>query len=273
VPSMQSYDNGRVFAAELFGTTVLMLGGPGTAVLAGEQVGNVGVALGFGFSLLVLVYVIGRVSGAHVNPAVTLGALLARRITGTHALFAIAAQIIGSLLGAVIVYGIASGRDDFERGSFAANLWSGDFYGLGAAIVTEVVFTALLVIVVLSTGSKHFTPGVGGVAIGLTLALIHIVTIPVDNTSVNPVRSLATALFAESDTGALEQVWVFLLFPLVGAFAGVIVWLVIDDSRLEDTLLAEIPGAVEVRDTVEIGLGEAEMSIEDSLDGDDAPER
>lgn len=248
--------NGRVLAAELVGTTVLMLGGPGTAILAGGEVGNLGIALGFGLSLLIMAYVIGPVSGCHINPAVTLGLFLAKKINAAHAVFAVIGQIIGAIVGAVIIYGIASGRDDFHRGQFAANLWSGKYFGLGSAIVVEVVLTALLVFVVLSTGSRGFAPGMQGLVAGLTLTLIHLISIPVDNTSVNPARSLATALFADTDTDALQQLWAFIVFPLIGAVVGVIIWLVIDDARLEDTLLAEIPGAVDVRDRIEIGANE-----------------
>src|SRR6266511_1006049 len=189
VASMETYDNGRVFAAELFGTTVLMLGGPGVAIFAGEAVGQLGIALGFVFSLLILAYVIGPFSGAHVNPAVTLAAFLAKKITFSHAVFAWAAQLLGGALGGLIIYGIASGRDTFRRGQFAANLWSGQYYGLGATIIAEIVLTALLVIVVLSTTGPKFAVGFGGLAAGLTLALIHLISIPIDNTSVNPARS------------------------------------------------------------------------------------
>ncbi|MBI5089222.1 MAG: aquaporin, partial [Actinobacteria bacterium] len=240
-------DNGRIFAAELIGTLVLMLGGPGTAILAGDAVGNLGIALGFGLSLLVMVYVIGPVSGCHINPAVTLGLYVARKIDRAHAAFAAAGQIIGAIVGALIVYGIASGRDDFERGQFAANLWSGRYAGLGSTIVAEVVLTALLVFVVLSTTSRKFTPGMGGLVIGLTLTLIHLISIPVDNTSVNPARSLGAALFADTDTDALQQLWAFIVFPLIGALVGVVMWLIFDEARLESTLLANVPGAVDLR--------------------------
>jgi aquaporin Z len=265
---METYDNGRVFAAELFGTTVLMIGGPGTAIFAGDQVGTLGVALAFGFSLLVIAYIIGHASGAHVNPAVTLAALLAKKITPAHAVFAWVAQLIGGALGGLIIYGIASGRDTFQRGQFAANLWSGQYFGLGSTIIVEVLLTALLVVVVLSTAGPRFPTGFGGLTVGLTLALIHLISIPVDNTSVNPARSFGTAIFAETRTHAFEQLWAFFVFPLIGGVVGVIIWLMIDDSRLEDTLLAELPGAIDLRDRVEIGLGEAEEALEDSIDGD-----
>ncbi len=266
---METQNNGRIFVAELVGTAVLMLGGPGVAIFTGG--GALTIALGFGLSLLVMAYVIGPISGCHINPAVTLGFLLTRKINGAHAVFAWLGQVIGAISGAAIIYGIGSGRDDFKRGQFAANLWSGQYFGVGAAIVAEVIFTALLVLVVLSTTGRKFAPGMGGLVAGLTLTLIHLASIPIDNTSVNPARSLGTALFADPDFGgtrwaALQQLWVFIVFPLVGAVVGVIVWLILDDTRLEDTMLAEVPGMTEVRDTLDKVADEAVDAVEDTVD-------
>jgi len=263
---METQNNGRIFAAELIGTLVLMLGGPGVAIFSFQYVGVAGVAVGFGLSLMIMAYVIGPISGCHINPAVTLGMWLARKVNGAHAVFAVLGQLVGSIAGATIIWGIASGRDDWERGSFAANLWSGPHFGVGAAIVAEVIFTALLVMVVLFTTTRKFAPGFGGLVAGVTLTLIHLISIPIDNTSVNPVRSLATALFAERSTGALEQLWVFIVFPLVGAVVGVILWLILDDSRLEDTILAEVPGLDDVRDAFEKVADEAVDAVEDVVD-------
>jgi aquaporin Z len=259
-------NNGRILAAELVGTTVLMLGGPGTAIIAGPDVGVLGIAFAFGFSLLIMAYVIGPISGCHINPAVTLGLFLAKKVNGAHAVFAVIGQLIGAVLGATIVYGIASGQDDFERGQFAANLWSGPYFGLGSTIVVEVVLTGLLVFVVLATTTRRFAPGMGGLAAGITLTLIHLISIPVDNTSVNPVRSIGTALFADTSTEALQQLWAFIVFPLIGAVVGLIVWLVVDDARLESTMLADVPGATSVRDTLDDGTDEVVDSIEDAID-------
>jgi aquaporin Z len=248
---METQNNGRILVAEMFGTAVLMLGGPGVAIFSVNRVGMLGVALGFGLSLLVMAYVIGPISGCHINPAVTLGMLLTRKIKTGHAVNAWIGQLVGGVAGGAIIWGIARGRKDFKRGSFAANLWSGNFYGVGAAIVAEVVLTALLVVVVLFTTTSKFAPGFGGLVAGFTLMLIHLIAIPIDNTSVNPARSIGAAVFAERSTGALSQLWVFIVFPLVGAVVGVVVFLVLDETRLEDTMLAEIPGATEVRDIVE----------------------
>ena len=273
VRCMEPRNNGRILAAELVGTLVLMLGGPGVAILLptlgllpeGDASTGAGllkiliIALGFGLSLLIMAYVIGPISGCHINPAVTLGMLLARKVDLTQAVYSWIGQVVGAISGAAIVYGIASGRDGFQRGQFAANLWSGKYYGLGSAIVVEVVLTGLLVMVVLFTTTKKFAPGMGGMVVGLTLTLIHLISIPVDNTSVNPARSLATALFADSHTEALQQLWAFIVFPMIGGVVGVVIWLMLDDARLEDTDLAELPGASELRDV----LGNISKGIDD----------
>jgi len=259
-------DNGRVFAAELVGTAVLLIGGPGTAILAGDAVGVLGIAIAFGLSLMIMAYVIGPVSGCHINPAVTLALLLTRKISAAHALFSVAGQIIGAAIGGAIILGIANGRDDFERGAFAANRWSGEFAGLGSAIVVEVVLTALLVVVVLATSTAKFAEGFQGMVAGFTLMLIHLISIPVDNTSVNPARSFGTAIYATLESDALEQLWAFIVFPLVGAVVGVVIWLVIDDSRLESTMLAEVPGMVEARDAFESGSNEVVDGVEDAIE-------
>jgi aquaporin Z len=266
-------NNSRILAAELVGTLVLMLGGPGVAILlptlrllpqgdastGANMLKILIVALGFGFSLLIMAYVIGPISGCHINPAVTLGMLLARKIDTTHAVYAWIGQVVGAIGGAAVVYGIASGQDGFERGQFAANLWSGPYFGLGSTIVVEVLLTALLVTVYLFTMAKGLAIGMGGLVAGMTLTLIHLISIPVDNTSVNPARSLGTALFADTSSDALQQLWAFILFPLIGAVVGVIVWLMLDEATLEETDLVELPGASELRNV----LGEISHGIDD----------
>jgi aquaporin Z len=264
VRTMEPRNDARILAAELVGTLVLMLGGPGVAILlptlgllpqgdastGGGLVKILIIALGFGFSFLVMSYVIGPISGCHLNPAITLGMLLARKIDMTQAVYSWIGQVVGAIGGCAIVYGIASGRDGFERGQFDANLWSGKYYGLGSAIVVEVVLTGLLVMVMLFITTKTFALGMGGLVAGITLTLIHLISLPVDNTSVNPARSLGTALFANSHSDALQQLWAFILFPLIGSVVGVIVWLMLDEARLEDTDLVELPGASELRDAL-----------------------
>lgn len=240
----------KAFAAELLGTMALMLAGPGAAVLAGDRIGALGVALSFGLVLTVLAYALGPISGCHVNPAVTLAMWLARRIKGDDAVAYVVAQACGAFLGGLVIWIIARSQVGFDAtNNFAANGW-GDFspggYRVGGAIVVEIVFTAVLVFVALATGHRRFPNAAGPVALGAALALIHLVTIPVDNTSVNPARSFGAAVFAGSD--ALKQLWVFLLFPLVGAVLGLLAWLAVDDSRLDDTVLGENAALVEARD-------------------------
>lgn len=239
-----------IVAAEFVGTAVLVLLGPGAAILA-PQIGQVGVALSFGFALLIMAYVIGPISGCHINPAVTLAMWLTKKVHLRHAVFAWIAQVLGGIFGAAVIYGIASGRDGWERGAFASNGWGRDgFSGLGSTIVVEIVFTALLVFVVLTSTGRRFAPGFGGLTVGLTLAVIHLVTIPVDNTSVNPARSIATALFADTSPSALGQLWAFIVFPLIGAVVGVFVWLLVDEATLESTML-DTDMLRKVRDTVD----------------------
>jgi aquaporin Z len=259
-------NSGRVFAAELLGTAVLVMGGPGSAILAGGTIGVFGVAIAFGLSLLVMAYVIGPISGCHINPAVTLGMLLAKKVDTGRAVIMWIAQFIGGIIGALIIWIIAEARDGFERGGFAANGWDRDgFSSLGAAILVEIVFTAIFVWVVLATTTGRFTPGMGGVVAGLTLALVHLVTIPVDNTSVNPARSLATAIFADTDPSALGQVWAFIVFPLIGAVVGVLLFLLTDDSRLEDTML-DSKAMRSARDSATRAGNRAVGAIEDATD-------
>ena len=200
-------------------------------------------ALAFGLSLLVMAYVIGPISGCNINPAVTLGLLLTKKIDTARAVYSWIGQVVGGIIGALIIFVIANSRDGFERGGFASNGWDRDgFSSLGATIVVEIIFTAIFVWVVLTTATPRFPPGMGGLVAGLTLTLVHLVTIPIDNTSVNPARSLATAIFADTDPNALGQLWAFIVFPLVGAVIGVLLYLLVDDdTRLEDTMLDSGP--------------------------------
>jgi aquaporin Z len=268
-------NHSRILGAETLGTAVLMLGGPGSAILAGDRIGVLGVSLAFGFSLLIMAYVIGPVSGCHINPAVTLGLLVAKKVDGKHAAMAWIGQVIGAALGGGIILAITSGLNGFERGRFAANGWaelSPGGFGWGSAVIVEVVFTALLVLVVLATTGTKFAPAMGGLTVGITLALIHLVTIPVDNTSVNPARSFGTAIFADSSTDALEQLWVFILFPLVGALLAVLLWLMIDDTKLEATGLF-VPPLAQARDiadhVVEGAVGAVDHVVEKAGQVDD----
>jgi aquaporin Z len=231
--------NLRVFGAEAVGTAVLMLVGPGSAILAVDAIGVYGVAFAFGLALLAMAYSIGHVSGCHINPAVTLGFLLGRKLSVIEAAYYWVAQVVGALIGGLLLYLVTEGGDIDQTGVFAANGWGskiGSEFGLGSVIGVEIVFTALLIFVVLSTTTVGYPVGFGGIAAGLTLAMIHLATIPVDNTSVNPARSIGAAVFSGSD--AMEQLWAFIVWPLVGAVVGVLFWLLVHEHRLEDTRLA-----------------------------------
>jgi aquaporin Z len=236
----------RILMAELIGTFILMMGGPGTAVLAtggfneNLNVGVLGVSLAFGLSLLVIAYAIGPISGGHVNPAVTLAMAIMRKIEMALVPVYVIGQVIGCLLGGLAIWTIANGGDsafDAAPANFATNLWGSDngFFSFGAMVAAEIIFTALLCFTVLSTTSKKFSPGMGGLAVGMVLALIHLISIPIDNTSVNPVRSLGMAIFAGGD--AMTQLWAFIVFPLIGAVVGCLAWLAVDDAGIEDTAL------------------------------------
>ncbi len=200
---------------------MLVFGGMGSAVLAGDKIGALGVALAFGLALLAMVYTIGPISGCHINPAVTLGLLLARKLGGRDAAGYVVAQVLGAIVAAgvllVIAKGAPAGYDPAASG-FGANGYgahSPGGYGVGAAFATELVLTFLLVFTVLGATDIAAPVGFAGLAIGLSLTLIHLVGIPVDNTSVNPARSIGPALFVGG--WALAQLWVFIVAPLLGA--------------------------------------------------------
>jgi aquaporin Z len=237
---------------------VLVLVGPGTAILALNAVGVLGIALAFGFALLAMAYTIGHVSGCHINPAVTLGFLVTRKLTLTKAIYYWVAQAIGAVLAGLVLFILSRGGHD-DTHVFAANGWGakiGNTHGIGAAMLVEVVFTALLVFVVLATTGKGYPTGFGGLAAGISLAMIHLATIPVDNTSVNPARSLGTAVFGGGD--ALSQLWVFIVFPPIGAILGVLAWLAVHDERLEDTWFGGQRHVVAARDRAATFAGQVE---------------
>ncbi len=211
----------RPYVAEAIGTMMLMLVGPGSAILAADAMGALGVAIAFGLVLLTMAYAIGHISGCHINPAVTLSFWLAKKIDSATAIAYVVAQVTGAAVGGLVLYLVSENGDLDKTGVFAANGWGdkiGSPYGIWSMIVVEIVFTAVLVFVVLATTTDGFPAGFGGLAAGLTLAMIHIVTIPVDNTSVNPARSIGAAIFAGTDH--LYQVWAFVVFPLIGGAVG-----------------------------------------------------
>lgn len=220
--------------AELVGTFVLVFGGCGSAVLAGDKIGFVGISFAFGISLLAMVYTIGPISGCHINPAVTVGVLAARKISPRMAGIYIVAQIIGGILAAAILLVIAKGAPngyDPAVAGFAANGYddhSPAKFSLLAGFVAEVVLTFFLVITVLGSTDRKAPVGFAGLAIGLVLVLIHLVGIPVTNTSVNPARSIGPAIFVGG--WALSQLWLFIVAPLIGALVAAGVYEVVKDS-------------------------------------------
>jgi len=212
-------------AAELLGTFWLTFGGCGSAILSaafpGLGIGFAGVALAFGLSVLTMSYAVGSISGAHFNPAITVGLWVGGRMPGLDVLPYIIAQVAGATVAAAILALIASGRPGFELGEFAANGYgalSPGQYSLLAALVVESVGTFFLVFIVMRVTTPGAAPGFAPIAVGLTLTLIHLVSIPVTNTSVNPARSTGTALFAGTDY--LMQLWLFWLAPLAGGIGG-----------------------------------------------------
>lgn len=225
-------------AAELFGTFWLVFGGCGSAVLAAGVpdvgIGFMGVSFAFGLTVLTMAYAVGGISGGHFNPAVSLGLAVAGKFEWKNFVPYTIAQVVGGALGALVLYLIVTGQSDFAGvGGFASNgfgeLSPGGF-NMMAALIAEVVLTAIFLIIILGATSKHAPAGFAPIAIGLGLTLIHLISIPVTNTSVNPARSTAAAIFAE--TGAMGQLWLFWVAPLVGAAIGALIWktLLSDDA-------------------------------------------
>ncbi len=214
-------------AAELFGTFWLTFAGCGSAVLAAAfpevGIGLLGVSFAFGLSLLTMAYTIGHISGCHINPAVSVGLAAGGRFPVAEVVPYAIAQVIGGILGAGVLYLIASGKPGFELGGFASNGFgehSPGGYALGAAFLCEVVMTFMFLTVILGSTDGRAPTGFAGLPIGLALVLIHLVSIPVTNTSVNPARSTGPALFVGG--WALQQLWLFWIAPIIGAaLAGI----------------------------------------------------
>lgn len=216
------------FAAEFIGTLWLVLGGCGSAVLAANftsepfiGIGLVGVSLAFGLTVLTIAYSLGRISGAHLNPAVTIGLWAGGRVEANMVLPYVTAQVLGGIAGAGILYLIATGNGS-AVGNFAANGYgehSPGGYNITAAFITEFVMTFMFIIIIFgATERDRAREAFAGIAIGLALTLIHLISIPVTNTSVNPARSISQAVFVQG--WALEQVWLFIAAPILGAIAG-----------------------------------------------------
>ena len=228
---------GKRLAAELFGTFWLVFGGCGSAIFAAAfpelGIGFAGVALAFGLTVLTMAYAVGHISGGHFNPAVTLGLVTGGRFPARDVLGYVIAQVIGGVLAGAALYAIAKGAPDFSAGGFASNGFaelSPGGYSMGAVLMAEVLLTAFFLIVILGATDSRAPGGFAPIAIGLCLTLIHLISIPISNTSVNPARSTGVALFA--DTAAMSQLWLFWIAPLVGgASGGTIYALLLDKPR------------------------------------------
>lgn len=225
------------FTAELIGTFLLVLGGCGTAVLAGHAVGFLGVAIAFGLTVVAMAYGIGHVSGAHLNPAVSVGVFIAGRMTAKDLILYIVAQVIGAVIAAgVLAFILRSGN--LPLGTFAANGYGEFFEGaanylqvnMAGAFLIEFILTFIFLIVILGSTDSRAPKGFAGLAIGLTLALIHLISIPVTNTSVNPARSISQAVFSENAL-ALPQLWLFIVAPVAGAVVAGIVYKLIAPEK------------------------------------------
>jgi len=219
----------KKLVAEFFGTFWLVLGGCGSAVLAAGYpelgIGFVGVAIAFGLTVLTMVYAIGHISGCHLNPAVSIGLWMGGRFDAKDLVPYIISQVLGGIAGAGILYLIASGKPGFELGGFAANGYgahSPDGYSMMSALISEVVMTFMFLIIILGATHPKAPKYLAGVAIGLGLTLIHLISIPVTNTSVNPARSTSQAIFVGD--WAIDQLWLFWLAPIVGALLAGIVY-------------------------------------------------
>ncbi|WP_028601500.1 aquaporin Z [Ottowia thiooxydans] len=219
----------KKYLAELIGTFWLVLGGCGSAVLAAAfpelGIGFAGVALAFGLTVLTMAFAIGHISGCHLNPAVSFGLWAGGRFPAKDLAPYVIAQVIGAVAAGAVLYVIASGQAGWQAGGFATNGYdalSPGKYSMMAVLVCEVVMTAVFLFVIMGATDKRAPAGFAPIAIGLCLTLIHLVSIPVSNTSVNPARSTGVALFAQ--TGAVGQLWLFWLAPIVGGIIGAVVY-------------------------------------------------
>jgi aquaporin Z len=227
----------KKYIAELIGTLALVLIGCGSAVIAGKFIGFSGIAFAFGLTVLAMVYAIGNISGCHINPAVTIAMLVAGKIKGKDTVWYIIAQCIGGIIGAGILWAIASGNADFSlaktglgQNGYGAHSPAG--YSLAACFIAEVVLTALFLFVIFGSTHKDAPKGFAGLSIGFTLVLIHLVGIPITGTSVNPARSLGPAVFVGGD--ALAQLWLFVVAPIIGGIIAAVIWKYAFEERATD---------------------------------------
>jgi aquaporin Z len=219
---MQMHTLSQRLAAEFFGTFWLVFGGCGAAVIASENIQFAGVALAFGLTVVTMAYAVGHISGGHFNPAITVGLAQAKRFAWRDVPAYVVTQIVAAIVAALVLYVVAKGRAGFDAGDGFATNGYGDRspfgYDLYAVIIIEILLTAFFVWVILGVTDTRAPKGFAPLAIGLTLTLIHLISIPVDNTSVNPARSIGPALFAGWD--AIQQLWVFILAPTIGGLVA-----------------------------------------------------
>jgi aquaporin Z len=239
----------RRACAEFLGTFWLVFGGCGSAVLAAAfpalGIGFAGVALAFGLTLLTMAYTIGPISGCHINPAVTFGLWLAKRFPTRDVLPYWIAQVLGAIAAAGLLYIVASGKPGFVAGQFASNGYgalSPGGYGMMSALIAEMLLTFFFLMVILGATDRRAPVGFAGIAIGLVLTLIHLVSIPIDNTSVNPARSTGPAIFAGA--AELSQLWLFWIAPLIGAgIAGLLYPALFGEEVSKEPVVGNLPGA------------------------------
>jgi aquaporin Z len=238
-------DMSRRVVAEFFGTFWLVLGGCGAAVLAAGfpslGIGFLGVAFAFGLTVLTMAYAVGHISGGHFNPAVTLGLWAAGRCPSRLVVPYVIVQVVGAVVASGVLWLIASGKPDWAPGGFASNGYgdlSPGHYTMAACFIAELLLTFFFLVVIIGTTSRGAAAGFAGIPIGLALTLIHLISIPITNTSVNPARSIAPALFAGG--AYIGQLWLFIVAPIAGALiAGFLGRMLYEDSAIVDTVVIE----------------------------------
>ena len=228
-PVVSELSTFRLIAAEFAGTTIVMLGGPGLMVLGGGSIGTLEVALGFGLAVAIAIGVIGAVA----NPILSLAMFLARQITPREAVSDWVGQFLGGIFGAALIFGI----NDTDRVPSAANGWDhSGFAELGSVLAAELVLSVVVVVVLLSAVSQRLSTSSVAAFTGAAYGLAMLFLLPIDGGGINPARSLGSAIFADTDPNALGQVWAFIVVPAIGAFGGLMLWLLIDEATIDDTV-------------------------------------
>ena len=259
----------RILGAEALGTAILILTGPGTALLLDDRGDEtLAIAVGFGLGFAIATILVGPRSGAQINPAVTLALLVAHRIDGKVAAVSWIGQLIGAATGGAGVVAVAASRPGFERAALSSNGWGdlspGGFDWPGVALL-DVVTTAVVVVVVLTLISDRRSWPVRALVMGITMAGVAVITAPVSMVGANPARSIATALYASTDSQAMGMIWLFLLTSIPATVLGVVLWLMIADERLENTGLF-LPPVAQARDLADHVVERAVDAVDDVVD-------